>query len=204
MPPILGRNPVSAQSTSSALSTSETRWLFVGRLVPNKGQDALIRAFAHYHHHLNPTSKLILVGAARTAPGYDNYLWALAHTLGVAGAVQMGPATEQELAAHYAAAHVFVCLSQHEGFCVPLIEAMNAGVPIVALARAAVVDTLGQAGVLLESAHPALVAETVHVLLTHPELRQQVIAAQHQRAQAFAHPVVEAQAKAMLQRLAAL
>lgn len=209
LPPVLGLDHASAQErfgihAASALSAGETRWLFVGRLVPNKGQDLLIHAFAHYHHRINPSSKLALVGSNRTAPGYDKYLLALAHTLGVANAVQMGPATEPELAAHYAAAQIFVCLSQHEGFCVPLIEAMNFGLPIVALARTAVTDTMGQAGVLLESAHPALVAETVNALLTHPQLCEQVIAAQHERAQAFAQPVVEAQAKAVLQRLAEL
>ncbi|NJM40104.1 MAG: glycosyltransferase [Anaerolineae bacterium] len=153
---------------------------------------------------VNAVSTLALIGSSRTAPGYDKYLRALAQTLGVAGAVQMGPATEDELTAHYVRAHVFVCLSQHEGFCVPLIEAMNADLPIVALARAAVTDTMGQAGVLLESAHPALVAETVNAVITHPPLREQVLAAQRERAQAFAQPVVEAQAKAVLQKLAAL
>ena len=204
LPPVLGSTVSRDRIARSDPIPGETRWLFVGRLVPNKGQVALIRAFSHYHHHSNTQSRLILVGSNRTAPGYDKYLQALAQTLGVARAVQMGTATTQELAAHYATAHVFVCLSQHEGFCVPLIEAMNAGLPIVALARTAVIDTLGNAGVLLESAHPALVAETVNVLLTHPQLREQVLAAQHKRAQAFAQPVVEAQAQAVLQQLAKL
>jgi glycosyltransferase involved in cell wall biosynthesis len=210
LPPVLGRSAtrdrIAARERASSDLTPEreARWLFVGRLVPNKGQDALIRAFAHYHHHLNAASTLTLIGSSRTAPGYDKYLRALAHTLGVAGAVQMGPATEDELTGHYARAHVFVSLSQHEGFCVPLIEAMNANLPIVALARAAVTDTMGQAGVLLASAHPALVAEAVNAVITHPPLREQVLAAQRERAQAFAQPVVEAQAKAVLQRLAAL
>ncbi len=202
--PTLGRSATRDHIPLRNVIPDDVRWLFVGRLAPNKGQDALIRAFAHYHHHINASSKLILAGSNRTAPGYDKYLLALAHTLGVASAVQMGPATETELIDHYAAAHVFVCLSQHEGFCVPLIEAMNAGLPIVALARAAVTDTLGQAGVLLESAHPALVAETINALLTHPQLREQVVTAQHERVQAFAQPVVETQAKAALQCLAAL
>jgi L-malate glycosyltransferase len=204
LPPVLGRGAISDQIARRDPIPSEIRWLFVGRLVPNKGQDLLIRAFADYHQRINPSSKLVLVGSSRTAPGYDIYLRALAQTLGVAGAVQMGPATEVELAAHYAAAHVFVCLSQHEGFCVPLVEAMNFGLPIVALARTAVVDTMRYAGVLLASAHPALVAETVNVVLTDAQVRQQVLAAQHERAQAFAEPVVEAQAKAVLGRLATL
>ena len=204
LPPVLGNQSKIVQRVQNPLSDSEACWLFVGRLVPNKGQAELIRAFAHYEHHINATSRLILVGSNRTTPGYDKYLQALAQTLGVANKVQMGPATESELAAHYATAQVFVCLSQHEGFCVPLIEAMKAGLPIVALARTAVIDTLGNAGVLLASAHPALVAETVNGLLTHPQLRQQVLAAQHERVQAFAQPIVEAQAKAMLQQLAKL
>jgi glycosyltransferase involved in cell wall biosynthesis len=204
LPPVLGRSVISDPIARSNRIASETRWLFVGRLTPNKNQDGLIRAFAHYHHRIEPNSTLTLAGSSRTAPGYDNYLRALAQTLNVAGVLQMGPVSEAELAKHYATAHVFVCLSHHEGFCVPLIEAMNAGLPIVALARTAVTDTLGEAGVLLNTAHPALVAETVHALLTHRPLREQVLAAQHQRAQAFAQPVVEAQARAALQHLARL
>jgi glycosyltransferase involved in cell wall biosynthesis len=211
LPPVLGRDAISSHRLQNSLgvgdveaSDGNTRWLFVGRLTPNKNQDGLIRAFAHYHHRIEPNSTLTLAGANRTAPGYDNYLRALAQTLNVADALQMGPVSEAELAKHYATAHVFVCLSQHEGFCVPLIEALNAGLPIVALARTAVADTLGEAGVLLNTAHPALVAETVHALLTHRPLREQVLAAQHQRAQAFAQPVVEAQARAALQHLARL
>jgi glycosyltransferase involved in cell wall biosynthesis len=89
------------------------------------------------------------------------------------------------LVAYYETADVFVCLSEHEGFCAPIIEAMSRGVPVVAYAAAAVPETVGEAGVLLSDKSPALVASAVHRLLTDAPARAGLVAAGRSRATHF-------------------
>jgi glycosyltransferase involved in cell wall biosynthesis len=81
------------------------------------------------------------------------------------------------LAAHYRAADAFVCLSDHEGFCVPLLEAMHHEVPIVAFASSAVPETLGGGGVVVDDKGPVTVAAAVHRVLGDQPLREALAAA---------------------------
>ena len=95
-------------------------------------------------------------------PSYAEAVFAFADELGLADAVRHGEGlTAAQLAAWYEDADVFVCLSEHEGFCIPLLEAMRAGTPIVAFDAGAVAETLGDAGILLPEARPATVAAAV-------------------------------------------
>ena len=146
-------------------------WLFVGRFVPNKSQVDLVRAFAAYRRGSSRDATLLLIGSAFTA-SYRDATLALATDLGVADSVMIpGQVSDEELAACYRAASVFVCLSEHEGFCLPLIEAMRHHVPIVAYAAAAVPETVAGAGILLDDKDPVLVAATVDELLGDVKLQ---------------------------------
>jgi glycosyltransferase involved in cell wall biosynthesis len=145
----------------------KTNLLAVGRLAPNKSHPLLIQAFAAYHHDYNPDSRLLIVGKQddllRT---YTGYLRGLAAGLGLDGAVVFsGEVTDRDLKAYYLAADVFLALSAHEGFCIPLVEAMALKVPIVARASTAIPATLGEAGLLWDEADPGLVAESVDYLV---------------------------------------
>lgn len=152
-------------------------WLFVGRLAPNKCQHDVIAAFAAYRLLYDPGAHLTLVGS-EAAVSYADALHGLADDLDLTAAITFaGPVTDAELAAYYDDADVLVCLSRHEGFCVPLLEAMRHDVPVVALAAGAVPDTVGPAGVLVEEATPHLVAATVHELLEDDAARSAVVAA---------------------------
>ncbi len=152
-------------------------WLFVGRLAPNKCQHDLIAAFAAYRAAYDPGARLTLIGS-EAAPSYSDALYGLIDDLGLHGAVTCtGSVTDAELAAYYADADAFVCLSRHEGFCVPLLEAMRHDVPVVALAAAAVPDTVGEAAVLVDESSPALVAATVRQLLDDAPFRHALVAA---------------------------
>ena len=152
-------------------------WLFVGRVAPNKTQHDVVKAFAAYRRAYDPRARLHLVGG----PSPASYLRAVAKFadhLGLADAVELtGPVTGGEIAAHYRAADVFVCLSEHEGFCVPLLEAWHHRVPVVALAATAVPETLGDAGILLDEKRPTLVAAAVHRVLSDAALRDALVAA---------------------------
>lgn len=152
-------------------------WLFVGRLAPNKCQHDLIAAFAAYRLLYDPGARLTLIGS-EAVPSYGDALYGLVDDLGLTAAVTFpAPVTDAELAAYYADADAFVCLSRHEGFCVPLLEAMRHDVPIVALAAGAVPDTVGDAAVLLDDAAPHPVAAAVQQLLGDEPFRAGLITA---------------------------
>jgi glycosyltransferase involved in cell wall biosynthesis len=153
-------DPVAAAALA-ARADGGTVLLFVGRLSPNKGQEALIEALWFYRRWYDGKARLLLVGPAITG-AYADALVDLATELGLAQAVIHGEnLTPAELAAWYGAADVFVCLSDHEGFCIPLLEAMQFDLPIVAFAAGAVPETLGSAGILLETKRPSVVAAAV-------------------------------------------
>ncbi len=149
-------------------------WLFVGRIAPNKAQHDLISALALYRRHINPDAHLTLIGNT-SSPHYQTALQRLTHHLDCTDNVTFtGPVNDQELASHYAAADLFICLSDHEGFCVPLIEAMHHHTPIIAYDSTAIAETLGNAGLLLTDKRPLTVANTAHHLHTNPTLQRQL------------------------------
>jgi glycosyltransferase involved in cell wall biosynthesis len=152
--------------------------LFVGRIIPNKKIDDLIRCFAFYQRHLRSHSRLLLVGDYRGHERYHDRLQEMVRALGVREVVFTGHVDDDDLRAAYAAADVFLCLSEHEGYCVPLVEAMACGVPVVAYDAGAVGETLRGGGLLLREKDPAIVAETLHAVLTDRQLRERILLAQ--------------------------
>jgi glycosyltransferase involved in cell wall biosynthesis len=157
--------------------------LFVGRLVPHKRQDELIRSIALLRRHRAPDARLVLVGE----PLHERYLAALE---ALAAEVAPGAVTfergldDDELAARYRSAHVFLCLSEHEGFCVPLLEAFQHGVPVVARPRGAITETVGDAGLLLDGTLDAL-TELAWFAMTDPELRATLRPRAHARLERY-------------------
>ncbi len=147
--------------------------LFVGRLSPHKRQDEVIRCFALYRRRHAPDARLILVGDPITA-GYPDYLRELADRL-APGAVRIESGLSAEaLGDRYRAADVFLCLSEHEGFCIPLLEAFHFGLPVITRPSGAIPETVGNAALLVEDFDRAVVAELVHLALTDDELRAEL------------------------------
>ncbi|MGD9572521.1 MAG: glycosyltransferase family 4 protein [Thermoleophilia bacterium] len=166
------------------------RLLFVGRGVPNKAQHHLVMASAALAD-AGRDHEMWLVGAWSAAPAYEEHCRALAEALGVGDRVRfLGSVDDDELGRRYADADAFVCLSDHEGFCVPLIEAMASGLPIVAYASSAIPETLGGAGLLLPEKPPSLVAEAVMEALDNPALSSGVAAARRERLAHFSQPAL--------------
>jgi glycosyltransferase involved in cell wall biosynthesis len=155
-----------------------TNLLFVGRIIPNKRIEDLVRIFHAYRTAINPRSRLLIVGSYG---GFEKYLaivQSLAARLGTPDVYFAGHVTNEELVAFYEVADLFLCSSEHEGFCVPLIEAFHMGVPVVARAATAVPATLDGGGVLYDNTDPHHVASIIGAVLNDSELRSQVIAAQ--------------------------
>jgi L-malate glycosyltransferase len=155
-----------------------TNVLFVGRIIPNKKIDDLIRSFAVFQRWVRPHSRLLLVGDHRGFERYFDRLQEMVRELRVDEVVFTGQVDDEELYAYYRLADVFLCLSEHEGFCVPLQEAMLFGLPVIAFDAGAVRETLHGGGLLLQDKHPELVAELVDRVTHGGELRRAVLASQ--------------------------
>ncbi|HWF52103.1 MAG TPA: glycosyltransferase [Solirubrobacteraceae bacterium] len=147
--------------------------LFVGRLSPHKHQDQVIRAFSLYRRHRAPDARLVLVGDPISSR-YLAFLRNLADAL-APGAVSIESGlSNEELGERYRAAHVFLCLSAHEGFCIPVLEALSQGVPVIARPAGAIPETTGDAAILVDDPDLAVIAELVHLAVTDAELRAEL------------------------------
>jgi glycosyltransferase involved in cell wall biosynthesis len=163
--------------------------LFVGRIVPNKRQEDLIRLL-YFYRRIDPTARLFLVGA-HWAPAYVEWLQNLSTELGLEDAVIfVGHVSQADLITYYHLADVYVSMSEHEGFGKPLIESMYLGVPVVAYAAAAVPETMGGAGVLFHVKDYEVLSELVDLIVKDGALRERIITRQRERAQAFLEPNV--------------
>jgi glycosyltransferase involved in cell wall biosynthesis len=157
------------------------RLLFVGRGVPNKAQHHLIAALAALRQ-TGADALLTLVGTWEGMDPYEARCRRLAHDLRVEEHVEFaGSLDDAGLARAYASSDCFVCLSDHEGYCVPLVEAMAAGLPIVAFAAGAVPETVGDAGLLLDEKRPSMVAEAVLEATSNAALAAHMAAARRER-----------------------
>lgn len=143
--------------------------LFVGRLSPNKRQEDVIKAF-YYYHKLNPRSELNLVGRAQFQ-NYRDDLLKLASDYGLPVKITEKVSMEA-LVAYYKNADLFLCMSEHEGFCLPIIEAMYFGVPVVAFDSSAIPETVGDAGIVFNHKNFPYVAQLMHLVLENEELQE--------------------------------
>lgn len=150
--------------------------LHVGRLAPNKCIEDIIKTFYYLHHSIDENSTLWLVGIDIDTELYSFELKSLVEQLHLRDSVRfVGCLADSELKAMYENSDVYMCMSEHEGFCLPLVEAMYFGLPVIAYAQGAVPDTLGEGGVLVkEKRHPEL-AELVNLITIDSELRSKLI-----------------------------
>ena len=175
----------SPQDRGRSATNRGTRWLFVGKLLPHKAAHDLVGALAAYRRAYDPGASLVLVGG-HPVPAYAAAVAGYAQALGLAGSVQLaGSVSAGELEHLYAASDVFVCLSDHEGFCFPVLEAMAHRLPVVAFDAGAVADTVGSAGVVLDDKGPTRVAAAVHRVVADAALRHRLAAAGLDRLKAF-------------------
>lgn len=163
---------------AGAFDDEWTNIIFVGRVIPNKRIENLIRFFAAYKMRFNPRSRLLIVGSSGGFERYLTMLHDLVARLRVPDVVFTGHISNEELAAYYAVADVFLCASEHEGFCVPLVEAFYQRIPVLAWARSAVPATMDGAGVLYDSADPEDVAALLDLVVSDVSLQERIVAGQ--------------------------
>jgi glycosyltransferase involved in cell wall biosynthesis len=174
-----------ADATLAAELQGRSNWLFVGRLSPNKGQRHLIRALGYFQRYLGGQAHLLLVGGCDSGLiDYNEELRAEVRHQRLEGRVHfVGKVSDRALKTYYTHGSVFVCASEHEGFCVPLAEAMHFGIPIVAYSGSAVGFTLSDAALTWETPSPALLAESVRLIEERPEVRAALVRNQRARFQ---------------------
>jgi glycosyltransferase involved in cell wall biosynthesis len=164
-------DPTLAAQLAGAKDAGGADLLFVGKVSPHKAPHDLVKMLSVYRRCYDPAARLHLVGSP-LGERYGPALAAFVADLGLEGAVHVtGSLSPAGLEAYYRAADVFVCASDHEGFCVPIVEAMGHGVPVVAYGVAAVPETVGDAGLVLPDKDPLHFAAAVHRVVTDADLR---------------------------------
>ncbi|MCC6226235.1 MAG: glycosyltransferase [Microthrixaceae bacterium] len=189
VPPLLDPSHLLAQPPAPGFALEIRRRapaeliLFVGQMLPHKRPHLLVAAHHLLTSHHLPDAALVMVGTPRS-PSYASALSSFVATLNLPRVWFTGPIDDHELAELYRRADVFVTATSHEGFCVPLLEAMAASVPVVATDAGAIPETAGDAALLLDDAHPAMLAEALAMVL-HDRRRGAMALAGRQRAAAL-------------------
>ena len=184
------------------LNDGLTNFLFVGRIAPNKKIEDIVRLAEHYKRYVDAHYRFIFVGRYEGLPRYYNMVRAFIAELGWLGDrfLFTGPVPDDELATYYRAASVYISMSEHEGFCVPLVEAMAADLPVLAYSCTAIPDTLGGAGVQFSPKHFEMAAELLGILAFDDDIRAKVIDGQRRRLQAFSGDHVDRALGALVAR----
>ena len=196
-------NPVKRPALEEILDDALVNFLFVGRIAPNKRIEDHIRLAELYKRYVDAYYRFIFVGRYDVVPRYYAMIRGLMADFRLLHDrfIFTGPIPDEELAVYYRHAAVYVSLSEHEGFCVPLIEAMAADVPILAYAAAAVPDTLAGAGVQFAPKDLEVAAELLGELAFNDELRATVIAGQRRRLADFGDERIVRELSALLHTL---
>lgn len=161
--------------------------LFVGRFAPNKRHDDVIKSFFIYNKYFNSKSRLILIGSHAGMEEYYNRIITLVEKLEIMDKVVFsGHLSLEDMSTYYKSADLFLSMSEHEGFFVPVLECFYLGVPLVAYGGASAVrETMGEGGVILENKKYDLVAETMHRILSDSDFKKLVIGKQYERVKDF-------------------
>ena len=197
-PPAVPDDPEVLKRLAAPLSTL----LFVGRLAPNKCVEDLLEAFDVYHRDYNPQSRLIVIGSERSCPRYAAMLKMLAGDLSLTNTGFEGFASPAGLQTYYRHAALFVTPSRHEGYCLPLLEAMHHGVPVLARATGGIPEAVNGSGCLYDDLTPAELAGLMHRLIADAPIRADVLASQQRRLDEVRRRDVDAELTALLEGLA--
>ncbi len=181
------------EAVLAKLSDDLQNILFVGRIVPNKKQEDILAAFAYYQKNINANSRLTLVGNYAHDDPYAARLRAYIQELGLIDATITGHVSFEQILAYYKTADLFLCMSEHEGFCIPLLEAMSFDLPVLAYDSTAIKGTLNGSGVLLPQKDPVFTALLMQRVLNDTTLREQILEGQRKRLADFAYDTVAEQ-----------
>jgi len=171
--------------------------LFVGRVTPHKRQEDIIKVF-YYYKLINPKSRLFLAGSYEGCEIYSDYLKKLIQDLNLKDVHLLGKISFNDLISYYKLADIFICMSEHEGFCVPILESMYFEVPIIAYNSTAIPSTLDNTGILVNEKNYCEIAEMANLLIEDEELRSTLVKKQRARLDDFKREKIISQLKSIL------
>lgn len=181
IPPLVSRKDLEHLPDLNYVNKYGDGWtniLFVGRVSPHKKHEDLIRIFNYYKRNINPKSRLILAGGVME--NYCRHLEKFVEELELDDVIFTRQISFSQLLALYKTASIFLCTSEHEGYCIPLIEAMVFGIPVIGYNAGAIGDTMGGSGILLEDKSPVLVSKIINELENNKTIREHLL--EHQNA----------------------
>lgn len=195
---------VSSRSLERVLGDGLTNFLFVGRIAPNKKIEDHIRLGEFYKRYIDTEYRFIFVGRTDVVPEYYATIRALIveYQMPADRFLFTGPVSNADLATFYRAASAYISLSEHEGFCVPLVEAMAMDVPVLAYDAGAVGETLGGAGVLFAPKDLEYASEALGILAYDLRVRRQVLEGQRSRLAHFGRDTLSAAVNRMMETFA--
>ena len=182
IPPLIRREDFERTPNSKTLKKyqdGKINFLFVGRISPNKKQEDLIRFFDYYKKEVDSNSRLILAGGG--GGKYIEDLKRYVKKLDLTDVVFTGQISFDELLAIYASAAFFICTSEHEGYGMPLVEAMLFDIPVIGYDVAAVGDTMGKGGVLIDNKNPVYIAKVVQHIQNDERLKKIILQGQREQ-----------------------
>lgn len=191
------------KKTLNQYNDNWTNLLFVGRVTPNKKIEDVIKVFYYYKNTVNPKSRLFIVGSFVGMEKYCSYLRAMALELNLPNVIFAGHVTTAELVAYYKLSDAFICMSEHEGFCIPLVESMYFGIPIIAYSAAAVPYTLDGSGILVTEKDFPSIAELINTVLYDNNLRQKIVEGQNKRLKDFSKGKIASRLQDIMSNIAA-
>jgi len=175
-----------------------TTILYVGRIAPNKRIEKLIESFYWYFKTINPFSRLVIVGSERSCPRYFAMLKMQIGDLDLANVCLEGFASPAGLPAYYRSSDLFVTTSEHEGYCLPLVEAMYMGVPVIAPRTGGMPEALNGAGVMFEDLNSAELAGLMDRVIRDGALRAEILESQRKRMDEIMRRDVEGELKLLM------
>jgi L-malate glycosyltransferase len=189
------------KNTLKRYSGEYTNIIFVGRISPNKRQEDVIRSFYYYNKYINKKSRLFLVGSYTGTERYYCMLNDLVRKLGLDNVIITGKVELNELLAYYYISDVFLCMSEHEGFCVPLLESMHFKIPIIAYNATAVPYTLGGSGILVNRKDYECIGELINLVVEDESFKKRIVKKQTERLSDFTMQKTEIKLKKYLGEL---
>ncbi|MDD6632995.1 MAG: glycosyltransferase family 4 protein [Lachnobacterium sp.] len=178
------------QDVIDEYNDGKTNIVFVGRMAPNKKVEDVISSFAEYKKTYDKDARLFLVGNFNENDKYYQFLLKHIKKLGVQDVIFPGHIPFDEILAYYSIADIFLCMSEHEGFCVPLVEAMFFNVPIIAYDSCAVPNTLDGTGVLIKDKNWDEIAAQMNKIISDDAYRSDLLDGEKKRLQEFDNEII--------------
>ncbi len=176
--------------------------IFVGRVSPNKKQEDVIKSFYYYNKYFNNNSRLFIVGNYEGMERYYKQLNNLVRELNLESCVYFtGHIRFDQILAYYKIADLFLCMSEHEGFCVPLVESMFFKVPILAYASSAIPSTLSGSSILVKEKDYKCIAGMMDYIIENTDFQQKIIVKQNERLEQLKPEVIKKEMKKYLTKI---